>query len=82
MSKALGRGQPHQPTHLTGSVGNQSPSQGLSPTLARPANLGKGQEGQLELDLRDLPHHVLAGESEVDAGGVDVGVPELLLKRI
>ena len=42
----------------------------------------KGQEGQLELDFGDLALDILAGQAQVDAGRVDVSVPELLLKGI
>ena len=42
----------------------------------------EGQEGQLELDLRHLSHHILVGQTQVDAGGIDVSMSELLLEGV
>ena len=41
-----------------------------------------GQERQLELYLVHFAHYILTGQPQVNAGGVDVPVPELLLKGV
>ena len=41
-------------------------------------DLPKGRKVQLELYLGHLPHHILAGQPHVDAGGFDVPISQLL----
>ena len=45
-------------------------------------NLLKGQEEQLELYLLDLSLNIPVGEAKVDSRGVDVPMPQLLLKGV
>lgn len=45
-------------------------------------DLLKGQVWQLEWDLGDLSLDVLIRQPQVDSGGVDVSVPELLLEGV
>ena len=52
------------------------------PSKCRLLNLPNGQKRQLELYFAHLPHHIFAGQPQVDAGGVNVAMAELLLKGI
>lgn len=45
-------------------------------------DLPEGQEQQLELNLGHLSFHILIRQAHVDAGRVDVPVPQLLLQHI